>query len=204
MTTTRRAFITQSAGLFAAPLLRADEQVPPGLVTGQAEGAEAGKAVLAAGGNAVDAIVAAALVAGVVALPSTGIGGYGGHVTVGKPDGKVFAIDFNSPAPAAARPEMFSADEKGAVKGRVNAHGWLAAGVPGVLAGLQLALDTFGTKTFPEVAKPAIKFARDGFPLKKSIATAIKNAKARFAQDSGSAKLFLKNGEPLTEGATFR
>ena len=66
---------------------------------GQAEGAEAGNAVLAAGGNAVDAVVAAALVAGVVALPSTGIGGYGGHLVIAQPDGKVFAIDFNSHRP---------------------------------------------------------------------------------------------------------
>jgi gamma-glutamyltranspeptidase / glutathione hydrolase len=160
--------------------------------------------VLAAGGNAVDAMVTAALVAGVVALPSTGIGGYGGHVTIGKPDGTVFAIDFNSTAPAAARPEMFATDEKGAVKGRANAHGWLAAGVPGVLAGLQLALDTFGTKKFPEVVKPAITCARNGFPLKKGPATAIKNARGQFEKDAGSAKLFLKNGEPLAEGATFR
>src|SRR5436305_325181 len=80
---------------------------PRGLVTGQAEGAEAGNAVLAAGGNAVDAAVAAALVAGVVALSSTGIGGYGGHLALAKPDGTVAGIDFNSAAPAAARPDMF-------------------------------------------------------------------------------------------------
>jgi gamma-glutamyltranspeptidase/glutathione hydrolase len=201
----RREFLTAAGAALAAPyLLRADERPAKGLVIGQPEGEEAGVAMFAAGGNAVDAVVSAALVAGVVALPSTGIGGYGGHLVVAKPDGKVFALDFNSTAPAAAKPDMFGADEKGIVKDRVNAHGWLASGVPGVLAGMQLALDTFGAKKFPEVAKPAIKYARDGFALKKNWAGAIKANAARLAKDPGSAKLYLKGGQPLAEGEKYR
>ena len=204
MTPDRRQFLTASGALIGAPIILRAADEPKGLVVGQAEGAEAGNAVLATGGNAVDAVVTAALVAGVVALPSTGIGGYGGHLVLAKPDGKVFAIDFNGTAPAAAKPEMFAADEKGVVKDRANTYGWLAAGVPGVLAGLQLALDRFGTKKFAEVAKPAIKFARDGFALKKNLAAAIKAHAARLAKDPGSAKLYLKDGQPLAEGETFR
>src|SRR5438874_1469155 len=105
----RRQFLASMA--FAAlPAITRAVDAPKALVIGQPEGAEAGHAILAAGGNAIDAIVTAALVAGVVALPSTGIGGYGGHLTVAKPDGKVVAIDFNSTAPVAAKPEMFRAD----------------------------------------------------------------------------------------------
>ena len=133
MTPDRRQFLS-SALLAAAAGARAAGPASKGLVTGQPQGAEAGHAVLADGGNAVDAVVAAALVAGVVAVPMTGIGGYGGHLVVARPGGKVTAIDFNSTAPAAATPDMFPADEKGAVKGNVNTHGWLAAGVPGALA----------------------------------------------------------------------
>ncbi len=208
MTPDRRQFLRRAAAVVSAGSFpswgHAADPVARGLVTGQPQGAEAGTAVLAAGGNAVDAAVAAALVAGVVAVPSTGIGGYGGHLVVAKPGGAVTAIDFNMAAPAAARPDLFPADEKGAVPGDVNSHGWLAAGVPGVLAGLQLALDKFGTKTFPELVKPAIRYARDGFPIPRGLANAIKAARGRFAQDPGSAKLFLRNGEPLAEGATFR
>jgi gamma-glutamyltranspeptidase/glutathione hydrolase len=200
---TRRRFLASAAALALPHAGRADEPAK-GLVTGQAQGAAAGNAVLAAGGNAVDAIVAAALVAGVVAVPSTGIAGYGGHLTLARPDGKVFALDFNGTAPSAAKPDMFAADETGAVKGRVNAHGWLAAGVPGVLAGLQAALDKWGTKSFAELVKPAARFARDGFPVTRGLAGAIKSARDRFARDPGSAKLFLKGGQPLAEGDTFR
>jgi gamma-glutamyltranspeptidase/glutathione hydrolase len=203
----RRQFLGQAAALalraLAEPTRGADAPVK-GLVTGQPQAAAAGNDVLAAGGNAVDAIVAAALTAGVVAVPSAGIGGYGGHLVVARPNGKVTAIDFNSVAPAAAKPNLFQADDKGQVKGNVNQHGWLAVGVPGVLAGLQLALDRHGSKPFAELVKPAIRHARNGFPVTKSLAAAIKTAQERFRRDPGSAKLFFAKGEPLTEGATFR
>jgi gamma-glutamyltranspeptidase/glutathione hydrolase len=174
------------------------------LVTGQAEGAAAAREILAGGGNAVDAAVTAALVAGVVAVPSCGIGGYGGHMVIARPDGKVAAIDFNSTAPAAARADMFSAGPDGKVPGEINLHGWRAAGVPGTLAGLQLALDRFGTRPLSQLLAPAIHFARDGFAVSRGLARAICSAAAQFKSDPGSAKLFLKNGEPLPEGATFR
>jgi gamma-glutamyltranspeptidase/glutathione hydrolase len=185
----RRQFLSTAALAALGPpvLLRAADP-PRGRINGQPQAAEAGMAVLAAGGNAVDAIVAAALVAGVVAVPSTGIGGYGGHLVVARPDGKVTAIDFNTTAPAAMKPDTFPLDEKGLVKGKVNDRGWLAAGVPGVLAGLQLVLDKFGTRKFPELARPAIRYARDGFPISKNLAQAILKARDQFARDPGSAK----------------
>ncbi|HVK11682.1 MAG TPA: gamma-glutamyltransferase [Gemmataceae bacterium] len=199
----RRQFLG-SALLAVTAGVRAAGPTARGLVTGQPQGAEAGNAVLAAGGNAVDAVVSAALAAGVVAVPSTGIGGYGGHMVVARPGGKVIAIDFNSSAPAAAKQDMFPADEKGTVKGNINIHGWLAAGVPGILAGLQLALDKHGTKKFPELVAPSIRYARDGFMVSKALAASIKTASSRFAEDPGSSRLFLRNGEPLKEGERFR
>src|SRR5512141_1826532 len=118
-TPNRREFVVRTGMLLGAGLLPtagiAADTPAKGQVTGQVEGAAAGRAVLAAGGNAVDAIVAAALVAGVVAVPSTGIGGYGGHLVVAKPDGQVFAIDFNSTAPAALKPDTFDTDAQGKV-----------------------------------------------------------------------------------------
>ncbi|MBN9523884.1 gamma-glutamyltransferase, partial [bacterium] len=200
----RRAFLAASAALAGAWAAPAQDAVPTGLVTGQSDGAAAGNAVLAAGGNAVDAAVAAALVAGVAALPLTGIGGYGGHLVLARPDGTTAAIDFNTTAPAAATAEMFRADATGRVEGNAHLHGWLSAGVPGVLAGLQLALDRFGTKRFPELVAPAARRARDGFPVTRGAAAAIRAAVPQFARDPGSAKLYLKNGRPLAEGDTFR
>ena len=100
----RRQFLLR-AGVLLGPALcggrargSADkaEGACKGLVVGQPQGANVGMDVLAAGGNAVDAAVAAALVAGVVAVPSCGIGGYGGHMVIALTGKKVTAIAFNS------------------------------------------------------------------------------------------------------------
>jgi gamma-glutamyltranspeptidase / glutathione hydrolase len=187
---------------------RADEPPPAkskGRVVGQPLAAKAGEEVLAAGGNAVDAAVAAALTAGVVAVSSCGIGGYGGHMVLALAGGKkVTAIDFNSAAAAAAREDLFPLTEKGEVKGGVNVHGWLAAGVPGTLAGMQLALDRYGTLSFSKVVQPAIRHAREGFEVIANLASATKGAQAQLLKDAGSARLLLNKGEPLQQGDTFR
>jgi gamma-glutamyltranspeptidase / glutathione hydrolase len=173
----------------------------PGRVSGQPQAAEVGHAILREGGNAIDAIVAAALTAGVVAPNSCGIGGYGGHMVVSLNDGKkIFAIDFNSTAPSAASDAMFAADADGNVPGRIHEHGWLAAGV----AGLQLVLDRFGTRSFREVAAPAIRFARDGFRVSDGFARATKAMAAQLRKDVGSSRWLLKNGEPLVAGDQYR
>jgi gamma-glutamyltranspeptidase/glutathione hydrolase len=198
----RRTFLAALAGAWAAPAQ--DAPPPTGLVTGHPDGTAAGNAVLAAGGNAVDAAVAAALVVGVTALPSTGVGGYGGHLVLARPDGTTAAIDFNTTAPAAATADMFRADAAGRVEGNAHLHGWRSVGVPGVLAGLQLALDKHGTKRFPDLVGPAVRKARDGFPVTRGVAAALRASATLFARDPGSAKLYLRNGEPLAEGDTFR
>src|SRR5438067_8028762 len=163
----RRQMLQRTGGIVAGFAFGSSARAAEGkgAVVGHAEGAKAGNEVLAAGGNATDAAVAAALVAGVVGVHNCGIGGYGGHLVIALPGGKkVTAIDFNTAAPAAARPDMFPLDENGRVKGGVNAHGWLAAAVPGTTAGLQLALHRYGTRPLGQLVRPAIRFAREGFP----------------------------------------
>lgn len=184
---------------------REPSENPFGVVASDVNGSRVGNEVLAAGGNAVDAAVAAALTVGVTAVSSCGIGGYGGTMMIAAAGGKrVTSIDFNSTAPAAARPDMFPLDKSGNVIGRANDHGWLAAGVPGTLAGLQLALDRYGTRPFREMVAPAIRFAREGFPVTPGFANALKGASAQFKKDTGSAALFFRNGGGYAAGETFR
>src|SRR3989442_1788658 len=83
-------------------------------------------------------------------------------------------------AVGAARAEMFAdlweGDEGDTTsKGGRNVHGPLAVGVPGTLAGLQFALDRFGTRTFAEAAAPAIALCLDGFPCPKELAASSQN-----------------------------
>lgn len=175
-----------------------------GRVEGWPESAEAGQAVLADGGNAVDAIVTGALVAAVVAPQMCGVGGYGGHCIVAKNDGSVSAIDFNGTAPATFRGDVFPLDAAGNIVGNVNETGWLAAGVPGIPAGLQLALDRFGTRSFGQAAGPAVRYARDGFTVGSSLAGAAKGTAALLRKDPASTALLLPGGRPPKAGATLR
>lgn len=201
----RRSFLAITGGTLAAAAAERTiggelTSKGRGLVVGQPHAAEAGNFILADGGNAVDAIVAAALVAGVVAVTRCGIGGYGGHMAIGLPSGKVTCIDFNSEAPAAARADMFAIDDKGHVKGGANLHGWRAAGVPATMAGLQLALDKYGTLPLARVVGLAIRYARDGFAAYWPYAGAASNLQ----HDPGSAKLFFRNGKLLQRGDIYR
>jgi len=200
----RRSFFAVTGGALAAAATKSVRTekltIRAGLVVGHPEGSEAGNAVLSSGGNAVDAIVAASLVAGVVAVTRCGIGGYGGHMAIGLPDGKVKCIDFNSEAAQATRADMFSVDATGRVKDGANTHGWRAAGVPATMAGLQFALDHYGTRSLANIIEPAIRYARDGFDVYWPWAGAASN----LARDPGSAKLFAPNGKLLQKGDKYR
>ncbi len=196
-----------AAGVLRAhrPLLAAapgDDEL--GCVVGHPTGEQVGMKVLADGGNAIDAVVAAALAAAVAAPNQTGIGGYGMHAAIAIRDGeRIAAIDGNSAAPAAMRADTFKPGPNGKVPGGVNQTGWLSAGVPGILAGLQLALDQFGTCRLGDLLPPAIDLARNGFPWPKGLA-AIVRGKPQFQQDGGSRKLFFPGGVPLAAGALFK
>jgi gamma-glutamyltranspeptidase/glutathione hydrolase len=185
-------------------LEKTEDQWAHGAVVGENTGMKVGMNLLANRANAIDAAVAAALTACIAAPARAGISGYGGFAIIALANGKITAIDFNTVAPAAARPDMFPVDAKGAVKDRANLYGWKAAGVPGILAGLQLALDRYGTRPFREVVQPAIKLANEGFVMGKVFANTLRSGTARFAKDPGSAKLYLKDGRPLKEGDTLR
>jgi gamma-glutamyltranspeptidase/glutathione hydrolase len=132
--------------------------------------AEAGLEMLQAGGNAFDAMVAAAFALCVVTPASTGIGGYGGGLVAHAANRQaVVAVDFTSAAPAAARADMFQVEEDGAggftVPGAVNAFGARSIGVPGIVAGLTYTLARYGTLPLATVLRPSIAAALDGFPI---------------------------------------
>ena len=192
-------------GAAAKPTLMTGQRAAneQGVVIGQPEAAQVGQQVLEAGGNAVDAAVAAALAAGVAALPACGIGGYGGHIVIAL-GAKVTAIDFDTVAPLSAHANLFPLDNDGAVRGDRHSRGWLSAGVPGTLAGLQLAADRYATQPFSKLLQPAIRLARDGFPLRTGQVNAIRSVREHLLEDPAAAKVFLKDRDAPPAGSTFR
>jgi len=152
-------------------------------IVGQPEADRAGLSVLKKGGNAVDAAVTTALLSSVVMPSQCGIGGYGGVLLV-YVNGEVTCIDFNTAAPLAAKPNMFpvvSSDGRSGsfVKDRVNEVGPLAISVPGVLAGLNLALERFGTLSMSEALAPAIRACKNGFRISASYVSQVEEYERR-------------------------
>jgi gamma-glutamyltranspeptidase/glutathione hydrolase len=131
------------------------------VVASQADATRAGVEMLAAGGNAIDAAVASAFAVGVTQPFSTGIGG-GVFILIRLADGKVVAIDGRETAPGAADRDMYV---RPGVAEDASSYGALAVGTPGMVAGLALALERYGTLTLAEVMAPAIRLARDGFAI---------------------------------------
>ncbi len=121
-----------------------------------------GLSVLRAGGNAVDAAVAVAFALGVT-HPSAGNIGGGGFMLVRFSDGRSTALDYREVAPAAAGRDMYL-DAAGQPT-KDSEFGPRAAGVPGVVAGLALAHQKYGTLAWPELVFPAVQLARDGVRL---------------------------------------
>jgi gamma-glutamyltranspeptidase/glutathione hydrolase len=117
--------------------------------------------LLEAGGNAVDAAVAAAFALGVTQPQSTGIGG-GAFLLVHLADGRSFALDARETAPMASTPDMYVGP---GVPERASLIGGLASGTPGMVAGLALALERWGTKPLAEALEPAIELAERGYPV---------------------------------------
>jgi len=131
------------------------------VVSSQADATRAGVAMLAAGGNAVDAAVAAAFAVGVAQPFSAGIGG-GAFILIRRSNGEVIAIDARETAPAAADRDMYV---RPGVPERASLAGPLAVATPGLVQGLAVALAEYGNLTLAEVLKPAIRLAAQGYAI---------------------------------------
>jgi len=168
----------------------------------------AGSEMLLAGGNAIDAAVAALFALTVVEPMMVGILG-GGLAHLRLADGSHRVLDGLSPAPLAARPDMYEclSDEIGKardVRGRENVIGAKAIAVPGALAGWCEALRRFGTLPLADVVAPAIRLAERGFTVTPYLADCTKDSAADLATDPGLKALLLPDGVPIAAGARLR
>jgi gamma-glutamyltranspeptidase/glutathione hydrolase len=165
------------------------------------DASRAGAEVLAAGGNAVDAAVAASLALGVVAPSGSGLGGGGFLVLWRAAEKKVYVLDYRETAPRAARKELFVVDGK--VDPERSRTGGLAVAVPGQPAGLAEAETRFGKLGLARAAAPAVRLARDGFVASSLLGVLAPRMLARFgaAVDDSLRALLAPAGRPLSAGA---
>lgn len=160
--------------------------------------------MFAAGGNAVDAAVAAMFTLCVVEPMMVGLLG-GGTTHVRTPQGRHFVLDGLCRAPAAARPDMFEplAVERFAfadVRDRRNALGAEALAVPGIPAMLCEAASRFARLPLAALVEPAARHAANGFPITPYLADSIASGTEEIALDAPLAAQLMPGGTPLAAG----
>jgi gamma-glutamyltranspeptidase/glutathione hydrolase len=152
---------------------------------------EIGVSVLRSGGNAVDAAVAVGFALAVTHPYAGNIGG-GGFMLVRMADGRTTFIDFREKASAAATHDMYL--NANGVPTRDSVVGWRSAGVPGTVRGLALANKKYGREAWPELVKPAVALATNGFPVTKWQMDSWRRSSPLLSQFPESKRIFLKGG----------
>lgn len=191
-----------SWGSTAATATRPPERARAGMVVSSHQiASRVGVEIMQQGGNAVDAAVAVGYALAVV-FPTAGNLGGGGFMVIHFPDGIATTIDFREVAPLKAHRDMYL-DENGEIIPNRSTLGYWACGVPGSVAGLNYALEKYGTLPLEKILKPAIKLAQDGFPVDLIFHEDMVRLREVFLKYPASAKVFLKNGTPYAEGEPF-
>ncbi|RMH94417.1 gamma-glutamyltransferase [Lysobacter pythonis] len=164
---------------------------------------DAGFETLAGGGNAFDAAVAVSATLSVVEPISSGIGGGGFFLLHEAKSGRDVFIDARETAPASATPEAFL-DEKGELDRDRSVNGPWSAGIPGLPAALVHMAEKYGRLPLKDSLRPAIRIARDGFPMYGRLVKGYVERREVMERYPGTRAVFLKNGKPLAEGDLLR
>jgi gamma-glutamyltranspeptidase/glutathione hydrolase len=161
---------------------------------------DAGVEVMRNGGNAVDAAVATGFALAVVHPQAGNIGG-GGFMLIRMADGKLHFLDYREKAPAAATVDMYW-DKQGNVIPDMSTVGYKAIGVPGSVAGMAEAEKKWGKLGLAKVMAPAIRLAKDGFPLPWEYAREFQSK--RLAQFPESRRIFQRDGKFYQQGEILK
>jgi gamma-glutamyltranspeptidase/glutathione hydrolase len=209
----RRTPLRRCAGVIFACLVLCAAAAFPSSFTNPAKAAEpamiaaanphaarAGLDILAAGGSAIDAAIAAQMVLGLVEPQSSGIGGGGFLLHYNATSGAIESFDGRETAPAAATGDLFRKENGELMTWPEAASGGLSVGVPGLLRMLELAHRKHGRLPWARLFTPAIELAEAGFIVSPRMAQSIAG-NADLADFPAASAYFLAAGEPLKAGA---
>ncbi len=205
-------------GIFVAPLsgpvgrpsqaasARQPVRAKHGIVASTNElASQVGVDVMKRGGNAIDAAVAVGL-ALAVTYPAAGNLGGGGFMMIRLSNGKTTAIDYREMAPAAAHRNVYLDKDGNLIKGEGSSTvGYRASGVPGTVAGLEMALKNYGSGklTWAQLIEPARRLASNGFAVGYGLAQSL-NGNEYLMTYPETKRIFLRNGNYYTEGEILR
>ena len=198
------AFAQDAAPATAADV-RSSAAKPPGAAVASAHAlaTDAGLEILRGGGNAFDAAIAVSSVLSVVEPISSGLGGGGFFLLHEAKSGKDVFVDAREVAPAAATPEKFLDASGNLDEDRAQTGPW-SAGIPGLPAALVHLQDRYGRLDLKRTLAPAIRIAREGFPVYGRFARGYAAKRKVMERYPGTRAVFLANGTAPKEGDLFK
>jgi gamma-glutamyltranspeptidase/glutathione hydrolase len=162
--------------------------------------------IMKRGGNAIDAAIAVAFTLAVT-HPAAGNLGGGGFMMIRLKNGKTTAIDYREMAPAAATRNIYLDKNGNLIKGEGGSLvGYRAAGVPGTVRGMELALKNYGSGklTWAQLIEPARRLAANGFTVTNSLSRSLRSNDDYLSQYAETKRIYLNNGNFYKEGELFR
>ncbi len=178
---------------------------PPGaaIASAHALSTQAGLDTIRAGGNAFDAAVAVSSMLAVVEPISSGIGGGGFFLLHDARSGRDVFLDARETAPAAATPAAYLDENGGLNRDRATNGPW-SAGIPGLPAGLVHLAQHYGRLPLKTSLAPAIRIAREGFPIYARLEKGYGSRRAVMERYHGTRAVFLADGTPPTIGEMLK
>ena len=167
------------------------------VAAGRSHAADAGARLLASGGNAIDAGIAALFASAVVEISHFGLGGESPMLIFAARDRRVLVINGQGPAPRAASPALFAG------RASVPGNGPLGATIPAVVDAAALALAHHGTRSLGEVLAPAIALA-DGFPMYEFLRRHLESERPACEPYEWTMRTYYPGGRVVPAGETFR
>jgi gamma-glutamyltranspeptidase/glutathione hydrolase len=161
--------------------------------------------VMKQGGNAVDAAIAVAF-ALAVTHPAAGNLGGGGFMMIRLKNGRTTAIDYREMAPAQATRNIYLDKNGDVIKGEGGSiEGYRAAGVPGTVRGMELALKKYGSGklSWSQLIEPARRLAANGFVVTDSLARGLRGNREYLSRYPETKRIYLNNGKFYNEGDLF-
>ena len=184
--------INSVSGAYEEPALIKPNQAA--VATAHPLATEAALEILAQGGNAFDAAVAATAALAVVEPQSSGLGGGGFYLLQHAKDKSSVMLDAREKAPLAAHANMYLS-AKGEVNRHLSMNGALAAGIPGVPAALEHLASSRGVLSLSKSLAPAIKLAKEGFITDKRNSQMLKFRLAAIKASPAASNIFLQDGQ---------
>jgi gamma-glutamyltranspeptidase/glutathione hydrolase len=163
----------------------------------------AGLEVLKAGGNAFDAAIAVSAALAVVEPSGSGLAGGGLYLLHRASDGRNIVIDAREVAPGAATRDMFL-DAAGNPVPRLSTDSALGAGISGEPAGLGLLQANYAKLSLAQNLAPAIRLARDGFPIYERLSEGINSKKRQFLKSKEAERIWFRKGAAAPVGTIIR